>query len=206
MNRKWWSAGILALVVVLGAGCGNKPQAQPNDGQSETVTVPTENVPTENVPEENVPTTNGSGGGNSTEGDQQTPADASKKESIKVYFTDPEAMELIESTTEITFVNESQKYEEAFKALQKSDNAELISLWGKIELLSLDFKGDAITMDINLPDEARLGSGGEMFALEALQNTMFQFDEVKSVELLVNGAKIESLMGHVDLEHPMMKN
>ena len=197
MNRKWWSVGILALVVVLGAGCGNKPQAQPN----ETVT-----VPTQNVPEENVPTTNAAGGGNSTEGDQQTPVDPSKKESIKVYFTDSQAMELIESETEITYLNESKKYEEAFKALQKGDNAELISLWEKIELLSLDFKGDAITMDINLPDEARLGSGGEMFAIEALRNTFFQFDEVKSIELLVNGAKVESLMGHVDLEHPMMKN
>jgi spore germination protein GerM len=216
MNKKWWCTGILALIVVLGTACGDKPQAQPIVEQSETV----------NEPKENAPTTNASGGVNSTEGDQETtpvpaettpvpaettpvptetPAVSSHKEEIAVYFTDPQAMELKESQQEITFEDDLQKYKSAFKALQNSGNPELISLWEKIELLSLDFKEGAITIDINMPDEARLGSGGEMFALEALQNTLFQFDEVKSIELLVNGAEVESLMGHVELEHPMMK-
>lgn len=61
-------------------------------------------------------------------------------------------------------------------------------------------------MDVHMPDEARLGAGGEQFALDALTKTMFQFDEVKSVELLVDGAKVESLMGHVDLEHPLTRH
>jgi spore germination protein GerM len=209
MNKKWWCTGILALIVVLGTACGDKPQAQPIVEQSETA----------NVPKENAPTTNASGGVNSAEGDQptpsvptetspvptETPAVSSQKEKITVYFTDPQAMELKESQQEITFKDDLQKYKSAFKALQNSGNPELISLWDKIELLSLDFKEGAITIDINMPDEARLGSGGEMFALEALQNTLFQFDEVKSIELLVNGAEVESLMGHVELEHPMMK-
>jgi hypothetical protein len=44
-----------------------------------------------------------------------------------------------------------------------------------------------------------------MFAIDALQKTFFQFDEVQSLELLVDGNQIESLMGHVELEHPMTR-
>ncbi|MHA0855360.1 GerMN domain-containing protein [Paenibacillus sp. CMAA1364] len=189
MSRKWWSTGLLALVVVLGTGCGDKPTAQPNETQ----------------PEIEIPTTNTSGGGNTIEVEDKAPVDPSKKETIKVYFTDPEALEVVENKTEISFKNDSEKYEAAFKALQKNDDAKFISLWNGMELLSLKFKDGEVTIDINLPDEARLGSSGEMFAIEALQKTMFQFDEVKAIELLVNGEQIESLMGHVDLEHPMMK-
>ena len=32
---------------------------------------------------------------------------------------------------------------------------------------------------------------------------MFQFEEVQQIELTVDGQQVESLMGHVDLEHPM---
>jgi len=210
MNKKWWCTGLIALVVVIGTGCGDKPQAGPsnstNEGQKEVVT----------VPEKEVPATNASGdkGTESTEDvDKDKGKDkakeeqvSSKKETISVYYTDPQEMELKQSKLEITFEDDLQKYKAAFKALQSSNNDELIPLWGKVELKSLDMKNGAITMDIHLPDEARLGSGGEMFALESLQNTLFQFDEVKSIELLVDGQQVESLMGHADLEHPMTKN
>lgn len=46
----------------------------------------------------------------------------------------------------------------------------------------------------------------EQFALEALKNTLFQFDEVKSIELLVDGEVVESLIGHAELEHPILRD
>ncbi len=205
MNKKWWCTGLLALVVVLGTACGDKPQAGPSNNTKEG---PTEIV---TVPEKDVPTTNASGGNgtvstdNVDKGDDKEEQVSSKKETISVYYTDSEELELKPSKQEITFEDDLQKYKASFKALQSSNNNELISLWGKVELKSLDIKNGAITMDIHLPDEARLGSGGEMFALESLQNTLFQFDEVKSIELLVDGQQVESLMGHADLEHPMVK-
>ncbi|OAB46830.1 GerMN domain-containing protein [Paenibacillus antarcticus] len=204
MNKKWWCTGLLALVVVIGTGCGDKPQAGASNSTNEA---PTEVV---TVPEKEVPATNA--GDKGAEGAEDVDKDkgkveqvSSKKETISVYYTDPQEMELKQSKLEITFEDDLQKYKAAFKALQSSNNDELIPLWGKVELKSLDMKDGAITMDIHLPDEARLGSGGEMFALESLQNTLFQFDEVKSIELLVDGQQVESLMGHADLEHPMTK-
>lgn len=225
MNRLVWCTGLLAVVAVIGTGCGDKPLADSSDNSNENKT----EVVT--VPEEQAPTTNASGGngtvnnesvdkgnvdssteangnvdkGNVDKGNTETNQASSKKETITVYYTDTQEMELKQSKQEISYKDDLQKYDASFKALQSSGSDELIPLWGKVELKSLEMKDGAITMDIHLPDEARLGSGGEMFALEALQNTLFQFDEVKSIELLVDGQQVESLMGHVDLEHPMTK-
>lgn len=225
MSRKIWCAGILALVMVASAGCGQKPTSAPESGQQQQETVSGEQQQqttgsggesvSEPKTEENG---NGSGSdagkepsqGNVSPGkevsSQKPPESTAKKETIDVYYTDPEELDLKKSRKEISYKDEADKYAAAYKALQSSGNADLIPLWGKIELKKLDFKDGQITMDVHMPDEARLGAGGEQFALDALTKTMFQFDEVKSVELLVDGAKVESLMGHVDLEHPLTRH
>lgn len=138
-----------------------------------------------------------------------SPAEATESkqsETITAYYTDPQEMELKKAQQEIQYSNDIDKYKAAFQTLQIDSNPDLIPLWGKVELKSLTSSNGDIMIDIHLPDEARLGSGGEMFALEALQNTLFQFKEVKSIDLTVDGKSTESLMGHVDLEHPMVRN
>ncbi|GIP25698.1 hypothetical protein J23TS9_08280 [Paenibacillus sp. J23TS9] len=218
MSRKLWCAGILALVMIASAGCGQKPTTAPESGQQETVSgeQQTTGSGNETVPEDNAGSDDkgsaagteqdDSSKGSSTDSSSQTTESTAKKEMIDVYYTDPQELDLKKSQKEISYKNETGKYEEAFKALQSSGKSELVPLWGKIELKKLDFKNGEITMDIHMPDEARLGAGGEQYALDALTKTMFQFDEVKTVELLVDGAKVESLMGHVDLEHPLTRH
>ncbi|GAB6990233.1 GerMN domain-containing protein [Paenibacillus pini] len=216
MNRKIWCAGLLTLVMIIGTGCGEKAlsgtdstQQQNAAGQNQVddkdpVTVKP-NTDKETVAKPD------SGTQTKPESEKTPPKDpdkssSMKKEKIDVYYTDPQEMELKKSQKEISFQDELGKYKEAYKSLQSSNSADLVSLWAKVELKSLVYKDGAMTMDVHLPDEARLGAGGEQYALDALKNTMFQFNEVKSVELLVDGAKVESLMGHVDLDHPMTKN
>lgn len=232
MNKKIWCAGVLALALVALAGCGQKPTAAPDQQQEtasdqqvtgsggdtaagETGTEGTaSDVSTDSGQDQ------GSDQGQASSGSQgqgqeagqdqstssQTTDSNQKSLNIEVYYTDPEELDLHKAQKEISFSNDDEKYKKAFEALQASDKSELIPLWGKVELKSLSMKDGQLTIDIHLPDEARLGAGGEQFALDALDNTMFQFDEVKSIELLVDGAKVESLMGHVDLEHPMTRH
>lgn len=221
MNKKIWCAGILALVVVIGAGCGQKPTTAPESGQQETTPDQQTNGSTNGSGGEATPGDTGGdeGGSNAANGNQdqgegptssdttsQTPDKAAKSQTIDVYYTDPQELDLKKAQTEISFSKDIEKYKKAFGALQSSGKSELVPLWAKVDLKTLEFKDGQITMDIHLPDEARLGAGGEQFALDALTQTMFQFDEVKSVELLVDGAKVESLMGHVDLEHPLTRH
>jgi hypothetical protein len=122
---------------------------------------------------------------------------------IQVYYVDTQLTKLEKSTKEITFEDNPDKYSKTFAALQSNDQTELVSLWNKIDLLSTKFDQGMLTLDVHIPDEARLGAGGELLALDALSETFFQFEEVQSIDLLVDGESPESLMGHADLDHPI---
>ncbi|MGG4093262.1 GerMN domain-containing protein [Paenibacillus lautus] len=199
MNKKIWSAGLLAAVMLIGAGCGQKPGAAPDNTPGQVTP-----APDDQTGQSNNGTSNGSGGSSTGSGSEVTTPEA-KTESIKAYYTDPDMMELVEGTAEISYKVDQEKYEAAYQALQKSGNAEMIPLWDKIGLNSLKFENGALTLDVTVPDEANLGAGGESFAVDAIKKTFFQFDEVKSLQILVDGQQTESLMGHVDLENPMTR-
>lgn len=61
-------------------------------------------------------------------------------------------------------------------------------------------------MIFKFPRQPCLAQVGEQFAIEALKHILFQFGKVSSIELLVEGEHKESLMGHIDLERPMIRN
>ncbi|MDR9853935.1 GerMN domain-containing protein [Paenibacillus sp. VCA1] len=223
MNKKILSAALLALVMVAGAGCGQKPAGAP--AQQEAARQPDDTSVNAAQPDQTDADEHGgvqeTQEGKEAEPNQEGKADepgkpnkpgqnaehaSEQKQTIEVYYTDPEELELKKSEKEIKFAKESDKYAAAFKALQESGDANLIPLWGKMELKSLEFKNGMVTLDIHMPNEARLGAGGEQFALDALTKTLFQFKEVESIELLVDGQKLESLMGHMDLDHPIKRN
>ncbi|WP_440109700.1 GerMN domain-containing protein [Paenibacillus sp. QZ-Y1] len=231
MNKKLWIAALLVTVMAVAAGCGSKPTAAPSptqtqgagtennapDDQDETeitepVTVEPEDTTTttpdkteDSTTEGNTEGTTTPSGGTSSE--KPTTSESNEKKSINVFYTDPEELELHKATAEISYASDDAKYKAAFAALQQTKDDKLVPLWAKeIELKSVQFKDGALTLDIHMPDTARLGAGGEVFALDALKQTFFQFDEVKSLDLLVDGQQSESLMGHVDLEHPMTRS
>ncbi|WP_342570526.1 GerMN domain-containing protein [Paenibacillus sp. FSL R5-0749] len=226
MNKKIWIAALLVTVMAVAAGCGSKPTAAPNQTQGagtennvtevegETITEPVTAEPEENTtPTES---TEGSSEGTTTttttppsetSTDTPTTSETNEKKTITVFYTDEEELELHKASAEISYASDDAKYKAAFESLQQSKDNKLVPLWSKeIELKSVQFKDGALTLDIHMPDTARLGAGGEVFAMDALKQTFFQFDEVKSLDLLVDGQQTESLMGHVDLEHPMTRS
>lgn len=224
MNKKIWIAALLVTVMAVAAGCGSKPTAAPNQTQGagtennvtevegETITEPVTAEPEENTTptestesssEEETTTTPPS----ETSTEKPATSESNEKKTITVFYTDEEELELHKASAEISYASDDAKYKAAFESLQQSKDAKLVPLWSKeIELKSVQFKDGALTLDIHMPDTARLGAGGESYALDALKQTFFQFDEVKSLDLLVDGQQTESLMGHVDLEHPMTRS
>lgn len=193
MNRKVMVLGVLALMLVLSAGCGQKPGASPEAGAGNTGTNQGSGI---NDPQTANPS---QGAGNVDQPSQQSAL-------IEVYFTDERMMALTKVEREIVFQADQDKYMEALKALQASGDSQLLPLWGKVEFHQAELKDGTVTVDLSMPDEARLGAGGEALALDALRNTLFQFDEVKAIELLVDGQQVDTLMGHVELEHPLTRN
>lgn len=226
MNKKLWIAALLVTVMTVAAGCGSKPTAAPapnqtqgagaennaSDDQNETDVTDPVTVAPEDTTTTTPGTTEGSTEGTTTPSDGTTSekpgtSESNEKKTIDVYYTDLEELELHKASAELSYASDDAKYKAAFAALQQSKDDKLVPLWAKeIELKSVQFKDGALTLDIHMPDTARLGAGGEVFAIDALKQTIFQFDEVKSLDLLVDGKQSESLMGHVDLEHPMTRS
>ncbi|ETT44031.1 GerMN domain-containing protein [Paenibacillus sp. FSL P4-0338] len=211
MNKKLTYAGIAAMLLLVISGCGDKPTAAPADASGQDSTSVSSGAEGNNAGND-TPTATPAATSTPEPAATVTPAATEapavpEKQSLKIktYYTDLQQNDLIPAEVSISFKDAKEKYTEAFKTLQKSDKDDQIPLWNKIELKSLEFSNGQIVMDIHKPDEAQLGAGGESLAIGALSQMFFQFDEVKNIDVLVDGEQVESLMGHVDLVHPITR-
>lgn len=127
----------------------------------------------------------------------------SKTETIKVYYANSDGSELVEKTAEIQTDKAEDKYLNALKALNATDDSTLFPLAKGLQFKSAELEDGTLTVDLTINDEGRLGAGGEMLLTDALKKTVFQFSEIQALEILVDGKQIDSLMGHVELEHPI---
>ncbi|PYY30390.1 Lipoprotein LpqB [Paenibacillus illinoisensis] len=183
LKRKMGYGLLFLFILIMAAGCAQKPVSESGT---------------------NEPNHSGSVQPSNNGGTQVEP-NKEEKQTVEVYFADTQVLELEKREVELEFVENDEKYKKAFEALQNNDDTELVSLWEKVELLSVQSAEDTLTLDVHIPDEAKLGSSGELLALEALTTTMFQFDEINQLEVLVDGEALDSLMGHSELEHPIQR-
>lgn len=171
-------ASIAAIVLLMVAGCGQKPAVNP-PAEGQGARVPAAEQPAEQSADQN-----------------QTLA-------VKVYYTDDQLNQLVEKEQQISFVKEEDKYLAALKLLTVSPDSESTALAKGFTFHTAELKEQELTVNVSLSPEGRLGAGGEALVLEAIERTLFQFAEVGSINILLDGQAVESLMGHVDLPHPI---
>lgn len=124
-------------------------------------------------------------------------------EKIKAFYSDDQLMSLHERDVEISYTTDEEKYKLTLKALEQSNVQDDVILWSGMELTSLQMQSGSLTIDVHLLDNGRLGAPGEELAIQAIGQALYQFNEVKEVDVLVDGQQAETLMGHVDLPHPL---
>lgn len=230
MRKAWSKAALLmvaAAVLMTAASCGSKPPAGGNEtgaanaagtgSGSSSLTSPGDETSGAGGSENGAGPAGGSGapagggtsagtGGQQGSGGGSGAASPQTKKTIEVYVTDAAINKLYPLKSEILYSTEESKIKAALEALAAAKADGRMGLWSGVEFKRVSVKDGAVTADITLPDKSRLGAPGEELALQAIQKTVFQFEEIKSLDILVDGKAVDSLMGHLDLEHPIMRS
>jgi spore germination protein GerM len=134
----------------------------------------------------------------------ETP-EAVKSVPLKLYFGNAEGDSLVSKAVTLEPAKDKTIYLEALNELTKSTDDQNVALFAGFTFLSAEINNGTLTINLKLPEESQLGAPGEELLLDSLKKTMFQFAEINAIEVLVNGEKVESLLGHMDLPHPITK-
>jgi hypothetical protein len=112
---------------------------------------------------------------------------------------------LVEKEGSITYEADADKYKKTLLKLQTAPDTSVVSLFKGITIQTAQLQDGLLTVNMTITDQGRLGAPGEALLLDAFKKSIFQFSEVKTIELLVDGKKTESLMGHMDVPHPIKR-
>ena len=134
-------------------------------------------------------------------------AKTAEKISIKLYYPDDNGMKLI--AEERTIETKGDKYKAAIEALLSGTKAKgaVTIIPKKAKLKSIEVKNGVATVDFSedLVKNFTGGSTGEEMLVGSIVNTLTEFSEVKSVQILLEGKKVDSLAGHLDTSEPLKR-
>lgn len=162
------------------AGCGEKPGSDPKKGAAPT------------PPSVSSPSV------------EPSPS-AGKQTVIHTFYGNADSTALVQKETVIRYDRDDDKYLAALNALKRSPGTDAVALCPNMTYRSAKLTAGKLTVDLTLSDQDRLGSGGEALLIDAFKRTLFQFPEIESFEILVDGKKAESMMGHMELLYPFKR-
>jgi hypothetical protein len=134
-----------------------------------------------------------------------TPQTDQKEQQIKVYYGNEDGTALTENSAVLRYTVPSSKYLGALNALKQSQDPKEVPLCPNFTFKTAELKDGNLTVDLSFTPNDQLGADGESLLMQAIPKTLFQFVEVTTIDLLVDGKKQDSLMGHVDLPHPITR-
>jgi hypothetical protein len=133
------------------------------------------------------------------------PAAENKQLKIKAYYGDENGEKLVEQEATISYKLDTEKYLTALQILSVSPDSKKLAFFKGFIFKTAVLNDGLLTVNVSMAPEARLGSGGEELLLQALKKTVFQFSEINSLEFLLDGKAVDSLMGHMELPHPIKR-
>ncbi len=140
------------------------------------------------------------------------PAVKSKEEkelTVKLYYPKEDGSALVTVSRKVKIPDGADKYTVVLRSLMKGTKeagqttiiprqAKLRGIQVKDGVARVDFSGDLAKYFVG-------GSTGEEMLVGSIVNTLTEFPEVKSVQILIDGAAVESIAGHMDLTGPIKR-
>ena len=89
---------------------------------------------------------------------------------------------------------------------QDSRMEDVFPIGTKVLGLRVDEQGTAYANFSKELTKKSQGSYGEMMLCYAIANTLTEFPEIKRVQILIEGKKVTTISGHMDVEEPLIRN
>lgn len=180
---------VMVLTLAVMSGCSPKNEKGADNGSAAAVTA------------EN----------NAKPGSPEASSSAKKENSsltVKVYYPDDQGMKLIAVKRTIR-TDKNDKYTAAMESLMEGtkEKGQTAIIPKQARLKSVKVKGDTAYVDFTkaLVKNFVGGSTGEEMLVGSVVDTLTEFPEIKKVQILVEGNKVESLSGHLDLTTPLSR-
>ena len=133
-------------------------------------------------------------------------AAASKEVKVNVYYPRDDSTGLLPVSRTVK-LEKDDKYTAALKSLLTGtkEKGQTNVIPKKAKLRSVTVKDGVATVDFSkeLQQNFSGGSTGEEMLIGSIVNTLTDFPEVKKVQILIDGASVETLSGHLDLSEPL---
>lgn len=137
---------------------------------------------------------------------KKIPAD--KNHNLKVYYANADGTKLIVGAN-VKEVAGEDKYTTVMKQLiAGTSDKEAVSIIPKgTKLRSVKIENGRAYVDFSheLIKNFNGGSAGEIMLVGSIVNTLTEFPEIKTVQILVDGKKIETISGHMDTSEPLKR-
>ena len=89
---------------------------------------------------------------------------------------------------------------------QDASMEDVFPIGTKVLSLRVDEKGTAYADFSKELTKKGQGSYGEMMICYAIANTLTEFPNIKRVQILIEGKKVTTISGHMDVEEPLIRN
>ncbi len=129
-----------------------------------------------------------------------------QKLKVKVYFSNQDATKVVAEEREVLA---EDKYTAVVQELINGTSQEhLVSLIPKSTILKSVTVSNGIAyvdFDDSIVRKFNGGSGAEIILVASIVNTLTEFSEIDKVQLLLNGASMETIAGHLDTSKPFAR-
>jgi len=189
-SKRWLAACLMALTLLVTAGCDQGQGTGNSSASSGTVT---------KVQEKQEP-----------QAEKKEEKKAQPQEfSINVYYPNADGTKLIAVKRKVKSTAAEDKYTAAVKSLMQGtkEKSQTSIIPKQAKLRSVKVEGGVARVDFSrdLVKHFVGGSTGEEMLVGSIVNTLTEFPEVKQVQILIEGNSVETIAGHMDLSTPVAR-